>query len=155
MSFGKFALVFLALVLLGLLQSTALLAIGGVKPNILLMFLIALAFFVEDLWQYIFFILVAGALLKTQGFFTPELLVFTVLALLAAWVAATWHAQPVINNIILAAAATLLFYLGTSPSYFVLHPGQLGIELVYNVVVSALLFNIFNQCLKTSSMLRT
>ena len=155
MNFPRFFLVLASIVLLGLLQSTSLLAVGGVKPNVLLMFLIALAFFVSDIWQYSFFILVAGVLLKTQGSFAPELLVFTVLALLAAWVAGTWHTLPVLNNIVLAGVATILFHLAVGLSYLVSHPGQLGIELVYNLVISALLFQIFNQCIKTSSMLRT
>ena len=156
MNFKKFVLVFLLVILFGLLQSTNLVMIAGVKPNLLLVLLIALAFFVEDIWTYGFFILLAGGLLKTQGFFTPDLVVFTVLVMASAWAANTWHALPAANNLILAGAATALFYLLTGPLYIVSNFSAFGIELVCNLVLAFILYQVFDSlCLKENSMLRT
>lgn len=155
MNIGRFILATSLIVILGLLQNTDLLMIAGVKPNLLLAALIAIAFFVEDVWLFSFFILLSDILLKVRGFLVPEILVFTLLAMTAAWAAARWHTQPILNNAFLIAIFTVLFYVLTSPSYLVAHFGLLVIELIYNLVIGVIVFNLFNQCLKTSSMLKT
>ncbi len=151
----KVVIILFLIVVLGILQSTNLLLIGGVKPNLLLVVLIVLAFFVEDAWLYAFFIAVAAILLKVRGFFSPEILVFILLGMTSAWVAARWHTQPIVNNVFLVSVFTVLFYALTTPSYLISNLGQLGIELIYNLVIAIVLFKTFELWLKTSSMLRT
>ncbi len=141
--FGVAALI----VLLGAIQNTNWLMVGGTKPDLLLAGMIALAFFTEHIWQYGFFILLAGAMLKTQGFFAPELVVFTLLLILAAWIAAVWRAKPVFMNLLLTGGATIAFYLFTGPSYIFSYPGPLALELGYNLILGAMIFKIFETCL--------
>lgn len=151
----KILAIFFLIVIFGLLQNTNLIMIAGVKPNLLLILLISLAFFVEDVWIYGFFILLADCLIISQRFFSADVIVFTLLLLASAWVANNWHALPFVNNLILAGAATALFYLGTDSAYIGSNFGSFGIELVCNLVLAFILHQVFDSlCLKENSMLK-
>ncbi len=143
------------ILVMGILQNTDLLLIAGVKPNLLLVLMIALAFFVEDAWLYGFYILECVALLASGGLFAPEIVTFVLLLLAAAWVSARWHTQAILTAGLVFAASTVFFYIFSEPTYLLSSPGLIGIELVYNVVVGLLLFKICENFLNTNSMLRT
>lgn len=147
--------IFLLILTAGLLQNTDILMVAGVKPNLLLVIMVALAFFVEDAWIYGFFILEAAALLAVGGFFAPEIIVFALLAITAAWIAARWHTQAILTAALVVSSFTVIFYAFSEPSYLLSSPGRISIELIYNLVLGVIFFNVFTQCLKTSSMLKT
>jgi len=155
MSLVKFIVIFLLIVVLGVLQNTNLLMFAGIKPNLLLAIIIGLAFFIEDAWLYGFFAILSAVFLSVGGFFTPEILVFILLAVIAFWAAARWHTQPFLNYLILIGALTFIFYLLTSPFYIISNPVGLFIELAYNAVLGALLYKTLELCLETNSMLKT
>ena len=155
MNFRRFLLVLLIVLLAGVLQNTHFLNLAGVKPNLLLVVLIAASFFIEEATVYILLVLIAAILLKFQASLELELVVFALLALAAGLIGKRLHWLPIFNNLVLVAGATVLFYLLTEPAYLVGSLGAVGIELVYNLFFGIVFFKLLGQCLKTNSMLRT
>ena len=155
MSFWKFLLVLLIILLAGLLQNTDFLTVAGVKPNLLLAVLIAASFFIEEAAIYILLVLISAILLKFNAGLEPESVAFALVALAGGLIGKRLSWLPIFNNLALVGAGTIIFYVLTAPAYFVSNFTGFGIELIYNLALSIILFKSLEVCLKTSSMLKT
>ena len=155
MTAPKFFILVLLVIAVGLAQSAGFLNILNVKPNALLALLIAASFFVENAGLYLFLVLLADAFLKSHTVLEPELLIFSGLAVAGYWLGRHLRWWPVLNNLILVAASTVLFYLIAGPGFILASWNIVLGEVIYNMVLGAILFKIFNECLKTNSMLKT
>jgi hypothetical protein len=139
---AKLIWLFLLTIFLALLQNTNLLIFYGIKPNLVLVFLIALSFFITDIFIYLYFVLVGVIFL---GF---EQLAIALPAILSFAVGRRLHWQPFFNNLLLVSAGTIVFYLLVGWSSVVLG------EIIYNLVVGSAFFALIEKCLKTNSILK-
>lgn len=150
----KFTLAVLIFVLAGLFQNTEFFTVFGIKPNLLLIALVAISFFIKGIQAYLNFVLASIMLSSVSGGISTEQIVLAGLALAAFPAGRYLHWQPVFNNFLIIGVATALFYLFTAPA-FMLSGWQVVVgEIVYNLFVGYLLFKTFETCLKTSSILR-
>ena len=120
---------------------TGVLRIAGVAPNALLVTLVVLSFFCENLPFYlllVFFAVLIGRV--TPTFFDPVATVTAFLALLVFWLERRLVWPGLIGVVIMVGITTFLTYLFLSPAMLIQHFGILAGELVYNVGVGLLLF---------------
>lgn len=139
----------------GLFQNTNVFSIFGIKPNLLLALLVPAAFFLENILTMTAILAIALFLSDFRSGFTSESASLAVLALVAPALTRRLPWEPFVNNIVLMGAMTVIFYLLASPSYLIHSPIAILFELLLNITFSAIFYNLFNSCLKTSSMLRT
>ncbi len=139
----------------GLIQNTGFLVFYGIKPNLLLVALIALSFFLTDLFIYAGFIMLAIILLTISGGCCLDSTVFAAIVFAAPFIGRRLHWQPLLNNLLLVGAGTFLFYLSASPVFLITNWMLVIGELIYNLVMGWILFEVFERCLKTNSILKT
>lgn len=140
----------LFLTLAALLQNTSALNILGIKPNLTLVVLITLSFFVGELVTYSILLLLMGLLLRVGGGFEPTILALTILALLVFGLGRHLAGKPFFNNIFLVAAGTLAFYVLADFRFLARDfLGVLG-EMVYNVILGVIIFLLARRFLKNA-----
>lgn len=112
--------------------------IFGVKPNFILAGLIAVIFFVSDIWQRIFLAVLASLLFKFSPEISNETIVFFMVGILAAIAANNLPARPFTGTLVLTAAGTLLIYL----FLFATAIGSAVFlkELAYNLIFSSVVY---------------
>lgn len=152
---SRYPLIFLLLILAGLLQNTDVLNFYQIKPNLVLVFLIAISFFIPNFLTYLGLVLVGLILIAFRPGFEPEAAVLGLLAVLSFSLVRFLNLQMVYNNFLLIGASTLLFYLLTAPSFILQNPLLVFGEMVYNLVLGVIFFRIFETWLKTNSILKT
>ena len=103
----------------GLIQNTDTLNAFGIKPNLALAVLVALAFFITTLFVYSALVLTAVAFLRFEGGFELSTLVFAIVAFLVFWLCEKLPGKNFINNILSIGLATLVFYLAADPAFFI------------------------------------
>lgn len=140
----KQAVLFLAVFVSGLLQSTDILNIYGIKPNIVLAVLIAASFFLTNFLIYFSLILLAIITLLFQGGLQSEQLILGILASAAFLAEKKLHWWPILNNLVLIGMGTVIFYLLSSPAFLIGNPLLVLGELTYNLVLGSLFFKLFH-----------
>lgn len=141
----KYFLTFLLLVVTGLLQNTNLLTFYQIKPNLMLVFLIASSFFIPSLFIYLGLVLLSGIL---AGFRNGLELERIVLGLLGIWSFSLgrflgW--KLIYNNFFLIGISTPTFYLLTNPAFILSNWSIVLVELVYNLILGAVVFKVFEK----------
>ena len=126
--------------LAGFLQNTNLLNISDIKPNLTLTVLIALSFFTANFFYYLILVLVAGIFLRFELTFETVNIVFTFLTLSVYWLEGKLPGRPFFNNILLVAGSTLIFYALADFSFLTSYPLTVFSEMLYNVILGALVF---------------
>ena len=120
------------------LQTTNLLFINQIKPNLVFALLVAFAHFKKDWAERVFLILVPALILK----FSPSILWTDVIFIVSAFlVMALMDYLPwrrIINSIFAVAVGTII--IGISA----LDLSSLLTELVYNIILVIILFSIIN-----------
>ncbi len=98
------------IVVLAVLQANGF-SLLGVKPNLALVGIAVLAFFIENILLYLFFVVLAGFILKFAPGFQPELLFFLSIGVLIGIIGRyfPWHA--LFSSLLTIVFGTLLFYL--------------------------------------------
>lgn len=128
------------IVVLAVLQANGF-SLLGVKPNLALVGIAVLAFFIENSVLYLLFVVLAGFILKFAPGFHPELLLFFSIGVLVGAVRKylPWHA--LFSNLLTIVFGTLLFYLVFSAHLI----GSLVFikELLLNMVVGMIVFAFF------------
>ena len=130
------------------LQQTPLVAAFGIKPNLVLAFLVALAFVVRRGAAYAVFLLFAVAVLLRQGTPVLAVLALCLIALATFFCKRIVPWQTRLAAVVCASSATVFFYLITGASFVLAHPGVVGAELVYTGVMSWLGLLLFERILR-------
>lgn len=143
----KLILIFSLIIILGLLQNTGILSFYGVKPNLLLAFLISISFFTHDFLIYLSFILISVILLNFQIGFALEQIIFALLTIVAFFIGRRLHWKHIFNNLLLIGASTILFYLLTSPDFLISNWLTVLLETIYNLIFGLVFFKFFEKWL--------
>ena len=147
-------ILFLTVFVSGLLQNTNILNVYGIKPNITLAVLIAASFFLADFLVYLAAVLFVIVILIFQGSFQAEQLILGLLAIAAFFAEKQLHWRPILGNLVLIGAGTVIFYLLSSPAFLIGNPALVLGELAYNLFLGIIFFKIFESWL-TNSILKT
>ena len=127
---------------LGMLQNTNFLNIAGVKPNLSLVLLIALSFFIRNFFVYLILVLVAGIFLRFEAAFEPANLVFTLLVVAVYLLERKLPGRQFLNSLLLTALGTFIFYAVIDFSFFASYLFTIFEEMLYNIILGVLLFFI-------------
>ena len=131
----------------GFFQNTNLVNVGDVKPNLTLVVLIALSFFMTNFFYYLFLVLVAGIFLKFEAAFELNNLIFTFIIFAVYWLERKLPGRPFLNNIMLIAVSTLIFYALADFAFLNSYPLTVFKEVVYNIILGILVFLISRRSL--------
>jgi len=124
----------------GVLENTSLLQVAGIKPNISLAILITLSFFISALVPYLALVLLTGILLRFEPGFEFTSLIFTGMVILFFFLHRRLPGQPFLNNLILIASGTLIFYSLLDWRFVYAEPLTVSGEMLYNIILGAGLF---------------
>ncbi len=130
--------------LLGILQNTELVTIFGVKPNLVLAFLIALAFSLRDFWRYLAVLLTAVLFLQYQHSFDLGVVLLAAIALAIFLFTERFPARTFVNVAIAVSGGTLAFYALVQFPFLLREPLTVFLELVYNVVGGIFFYGIIH-----------
>lgn len=141
----------LVLVAAALMQHASL-RIGGIAPNVLLVSLIVISFYVEQVFWYAGLVIVAAALVRTSPvFFDPVALTTIALALIVFFLQRRMVWPGLVAASLLTCGATIATYLCIEPYFIWQHTGVLIGELVYNVGISIIVFEVLRLLVGASS----
>ena len=124
-------------------SQAGLLRIAGVAPNILLVVLVVVSFFSDNILFYlliVFFAILMGR--ATPLVFDPFATVTAVLAVVVFWLQRHLVWPGFIGTAITVSVTTLLTYVIIAPTMLWQHPGLVASEVVYNVGVGIVLFEL-------------
>lgn len=141
----RYLLLFFLLILAGFLQNTDVFNIYGIKPNIMLVFLIACSFFISDFLIYSSLVLAAVILLIFPGGFFVDGIILGGLSILAYSLVRFFDLRIFYGNLLLVALLTPLFYLLTAPAFILAYPFLVFGEIFYNLVLGVILFKTFEK----------
>lgn len=141
----RFLLVSLLILSSGLVQNTGLFSIFGIKPNLLLAVLIAGSFFIDSLPVFWVLLLESVIFLRFESGFQLELLVWVALLCAAYFAERAFPWRRSVNNLVLIATVTALFYLITDIDYLVGVPLAVLGEVFYTSIFGVLFYDIFRQ----------
>lgn len=121
------------------------LRVSGIAPNLVLVTLIVIALLTDNVAWYGLLLLLAATLARfTPTLFDPVAVVTIVVAAAAFWFKRRMVWPGSIGITILAASGTVATYLLLSPSFIWQYPGVVFFELVYNVIIGIVLFEVMH-----------
>ena len=132
------------LVTLGsVLQNTGVLMVRGVKPNLPLVLLVALAFFTSELGHFVLAILLT--LLPLELLLDPATIIIAVIiiALGAFLIHNRLPGKPLVNLVLMIGIGTFLFYLIVDPAFLGSDLKTVLVETVYNALGGLLAFALW------------
>lgn len=127
----------------GLLQSSALFSIFGVKPNLILIILIASAQWIEVFSAYLPVLLLGIILAQFFPGIGSESLSVGLIGLLAFGAAHRLHGRSSVNNLVLTVSGTVAFYLLTNAGHIFQSPWMLIGEVIYNAFLGIIFLKFF------------
>lgn len=119
--------------IIGLLQSLSLIAFNGIKPNLVLVFLVVSIFSVKNLWQYAVLILISLFFLS-YGILSKELAIFAGIMFLAYYFKGLLSEHAFFSVLLLIGILTFAFYIISDPSFIFAHFGVFMKELFFNAI---------------------
>ena len=143
----RFWLIFATIILTllaGAAQSGHLFAVAGIRPNLVLIFLVVAAFFVENLFLYCLFILAATTAIRFGPGISTEALALALVALLAFAVKQRAIWPGLWGSCILIFFGTFGLYLIVAPQFIYQHLSIVLMEIGYNLVLGTILFEAIN-----------
>ena len=141
----KYIFCFLLLVIAGLLQNTGILNFYEIKPNLILVFLITLVFFISDLPIYLGFTFLGMTLLSFRGGLEADRIIIGLLSLFTFATERFLNLQLTNNHLVMVGFSTIAFYLLTAPGLILAAwPVVIG-EIVYNLFIGVLMFRLLKQ----------
>ena len=137
---SKFITPILLVTMAAFLQQTNFLLIYNVKPNLVLVIIIVMAFFIEFLWYYLLLMLIGLSLIRTSPGFEKEIIVlgFLLLVIFPTKKILPW--KPQISIALLTIIATILFYLFSSENIIIKSPALAVTEIFYNVIFGLIIY---------------
>lgn len=154
MRFTKFLAIAAILISIGLVQATDLLKVFGVKPNVLLVMMMALSFFALSFLDYSAFILIATVLAGFESGLAIEQLAIAGVSLGAFLAAPKIHWHPFFTNLAFVFFGTLIFYFLSEAPFIITSAKILALELIYNLLFGILLFQIVKDIFKRDFSLK-
>ncbi|MDP2696015.1 MAG: hypothetical protein Q8O87_02045 [bacterium] len=141
--FWRYLAVVLLIVLAALTQSTNILVIWGIKPNLLLVVLMTLIALDRRLVEYLTWLLLGVIMLR----FEPALSWFQAAMIIAALTVFVLHKflpwSRHINLASLVIIGTVLFYLLIGPNFIYRHWSLVLGEIIYNLIIASVLILIW------------
>lgn len=141
--------------LLGIIQSSDLFTIVGIKPNLLLVLLISVAFFVPDLKTHALITLIGLITLRYRGVFEIEQIILLGISIGAFFAARLLRWRPFLNSLLLVVLGTVIFILLSGPMFFLNNLTTIFGEVGYNAVLGLFIFYALDSWLKTNSISRS
>lgn len=126
-------------------QGEAILRIGDVNPNLTLIAVIVLSFFIARWYYTVLLILVSAIFLIWQPGVSYELIVFVMLLSCALFFKELVRWQTLLGCLILIGATTFVFLLLIDPLFLFHHPLIVFGELAYNVILGGILMMLLAQ----------
>ena len=126
-----------------LFQNTALLTIAGVKPNVVLVALVLLAFSASHFFVYIVFVIGGIIFLRFSPGSDPALLAIAGIACAVFFVKEWFPWKEMVNCLAVIILGTLAFYLLTGFSFLWHDPFTIAMEIAYNTVIGAAFYPFF------------
>ena len=116
-------------------------SVFGVKPNLALATIIAISFFVANIWEGFLLVTLVALILKFTPGFAKEILVFTLLGIGAIFIKNYLPWQNFLSNLFLIAVATFIFYLSLTPKFILsaIFAKELFLNIIAGILVFALL----------------
>lgn len=139
--FKKISILFFTVVCLTFLQ-TINFAIFSVKPNLALVAIIIVAFFIANIWEVFLLVILSALILKFSPGFSGEILIFSLITFTAIVIRKylPWHL--IINILFLIIVATVFFYIFSAPGLII---SIIFLkELVYNIIIGFLIFIVLH-----------
>lgn len=133
----------LLIAVLTLIQSSGF-SIFGVKPNLSLVAVIAVSFFIADAWEGFLLAAIAAFLLKFSPAVARELIVFMVISVGAVLAKNYLPWRRFLNSLILISLATFVFFAFTASQF--LYSAIFWKELLLNLVFGSLVFAFLLFC---------
>lgn len=144
-SLPRFLIFALLVVALAFIQSNPLF-IFGVKPNLVLAGLLALAFLAPSFLYYVFLVLIAVVVLRWRPvIWEPAVLATAALGLGCWWIRRWLTARDSLNLLGMSLAATVIFYIIVDPSFAYRAWISVLAEAIYNSAAALILFYIFRK----------
>lgn len=131
----RFVISLFVVITAALLQSSPLISFG-VKPNLILLTVIAALFFEGVLWRQLSIIFVASLMLKFQPGVEVMNISFILITLFSIPLRDRLPWKHEVNFFVIVVAATIAFYLLHSPLFFTKDLGAFTLELLYNSILS-------------------
>ncbi len=129
-------------ILFALLQNTNLLSLSGIKINLALILILALAFMVRNWIEYLCLIIIASILLKAEAGWDWSIIIFTLVTLVIYFLKKFLPWQILLNYLFLVFLSTLIFYLLLDWHFIQNNFIIFSKELVYNMTFGLLLYLI-------------
>ena len=126
-------------ILLVFFQTTSWVIFFGVRPNLVLILLTTLSFFVGHWLLFLAAAIFAGLVIFSASSFWPAL-VLVVLGLSAFWLGHRLPGRPFFNNSFIIILSTLIFYGVINPDFLSLNPMLVVLEASLNVFLGSLFF---------------
>jgi|GEM_PF-1621775 len=139
---GPFFFLLIVLFIAATLQSTGLLAIFGVKPNLMLVLLATFVFFVPHLFLYGILALCAAGFISFTPGINWESGALLIIALVFFYVRDRFLVAGLFANVVFIVLGTIAFYLFISPGLLYHEAGVALKEIVYNALLGAVLFGV-------------
>ena len=117
-------------------------SILDIKPNLALVAIIAASFFIDNLWQGIFLVVLSALILKFVPGFEKEILIFSLIGVGAVLIKNRLPWRQFLANIFLVSLGTLIFYLFLAPRLII--SVIFWEELVLNLIFGALIFALMS-----------
>lgn len=148
MDFPKKIILIAATVILGLLQHLPIFNIFGIRPNLLLIFLLAVCFFEINFLFYLILVLISYLLLRLNFNIDIPTLTLSALLILGYWLAKIFPWQQIFNLMFLIILLNIAFYSIISPQFIMNNTSLLMGEILYNLVLGSIFYSLFSKLLK-------
>lgn len=139
-SLMQWIIVIIGCAALALVQSTGIVRVFGIQPNLLFAGLVVAALFVPTFIHYLPVVAIGILALRFSLLFGKEFIILGILALLAFFVIQRLPGKAWVNVILLIAMGTMILYFLTDSSFITEHPATVFLEVAYNSMVGIVLF---------------
>ncbi|MEK7554615.1 MAG: hypothetical protein AAB518_01355 [Patescibacteria group bacterium] len=151
----RFAAGALLVLLAGIIQSSGIAAVGGVRPNILLVLLLTLVFFFREWKSYAALIAIATIFSKTEIGFSSPYIVIAIISACVFLVKPHFPGHRFFNVILAVIAGTIITYVITDLKFLGNDPFTVMIEVVYNVLVGIVVYLLAERIIGNETEFRT
>lgn len=124
------------------LQSSELITVFGIKPNLVLVLLAVFSFFVPQFFAYALLVIFSSMMLHFAPGVSWESAALALVALLFFYVRDRFLSAGLLVSIMFAVFGTVLFYLLISPSLLYHEGAVIAKELICNALLGAILFSL-------------
>lgn len=126
-----------------ILQNANFLSLAGIRPNLVLVLAMALAFFLKSFPVYLSALIAGLVFLQTDSLFEKPLLAIFVLGLAAFWKKRALPSRPSFSFMVFVGLATLVFDLVFYGGRFLSALPSVAGEMFYNLCLAGIIYIFF------------